>query len=185
MSLRGRRILPDDKPVVVSVSRISAPAILLLFLIFSAVCFIGGVVAGTSGYYREFATWVTQSFGESRMIRKVLLWPDFAVGDTMSERLRLLEARLVETSAAAEARNRQLADRYSRQAEGLLDFRGAIGDARNSCTSAQTQGNAAANYSWQTRQQVEILQALLAAAVERCAAGHPTAETSRVPGSTQ
>lgn len=184
VSLKGRHRLPERKPVVVNVLRFSFGRAVFLLLVLASTSFLVGVAAGTSGHYREFALWATDWMSESSRLKQLALWPDRLADKTpsLSDRLANIEASVEDGLALARAESRQIADRYSLQAEGLLEFRGAVGTTRDSCRQAAQQGNEAARYSWDARQQVEILQATIALALQACQAG---AEVGAPPESPQ
>jgi len=168
--------------VVVNVVRFSFFHAVFLLLLFSAMAFILGVAAGTSGQYREFVAWATASLSETSGLRRLALWPDHQAHGTLliSEQLSALDARVSEAFTSSAEQGRKLANDYRTQAERLLDFRERVLDTNNDCKSAFEQGNNAANYCYWTKQQIELLQATIASALKACEALHES-EASTAP----
>lgn len=164
-SLRGRDRLPSDRPVTVSVVRLSFTGLLTIGVAFGLLCFVGGVLAGTSGAYREVASWSTKWVDDENWIRRLALWPDRTAGETplLGERLDVLAKTVGDGMAASMASSREIADRYRLQEQGLLKFRSQIDKAAH-------QSNQAADYCFWARRQVELLQALLQEGIEVCQA---------------
>ena len=173
VTLRGRQHLPERKNVTVHVVRTSFAGVLAAAAGFAMIAFIAGVTVGTSGQYREFVTWATAPLGEMSILRKFALSPDrlAASNPLLGERVDKLAERVGDEIAKVGEVNRNNAREYRAQMKGLLDFKTSMANAENACFVAQEQGYSAAGYSWDSRQAVATLQAMVASAIEVCAEG--------------
>ena len=172
VSLRGRTRLPVDRPVTVEVLRLSLAGLFSIAVVLGLLSFLIGVLAGTSGQYREFVNLSTGWMGVTGGLHRAALWPDRLSGETplLGDRLEALSKSLGHKLAEAKDANDDIVKRYRNQVNKLLEYRVAVGVTRNACSNAAAHGKLAANHGLQATEQVELLRALLAAAAQLCAA---------------
>lgn len=114
--IRHKLNLPRGQENVISVARYNAGWYGLLLLALAIAAFFGGVVAGTSGWYRESANALADSTGLPGDLRSAILLPDRAAAaspntaEAIAALVQRLEAIEAEQSAALAEREELLSD---------------------------------------------------------------------------
>jgi len=147
LTIRKRSRLPEGRVVQVTVSRLSVSRVALLVLVFGVFAFLGGVAAGTGGYYRHAVDAATSSLGEDNHLRDLLLAPDRAIGPSLAERMSAVERRLLEISAgydkerelreSLEAAFNWLAGEQGKLKASIDNMEGSVEDAKNASDHAR------------------------------------------------
>ncbi len=164
--IQGHAFLSRNRPLKITVIRLNFvwAAVLLIFVGLAA--FFVGIASGTSGGYREFVHWMAGEPDPDSLMQRVMLAPDAGAWEAplLGERLDGLSQQ----HANAIELYGQVADRYSLDANALLNFRQPIRAAAGQCQAAAQAGSDAAAASQQTQESVEQIVAILAAAVAAC-----------------
>lgn len=127
LTIHKRSRLPEGRVVQVTVSRLSVSRVALLVLVFGVLAFLGGVAAGTGGYYRHAVDAATRSLGEDNHVKALLLAPDRATGPSLAERMSAVEGRLLEISAGYD-KERKLRESLNL---ALAEVGGRLGEMRD------------------------------------------------------
>lgn len=128
LTIRKRSRLPEGRVVEVTVSRLSVSRVALIVLILGGLAFLGGVAAGTGGYYRHAVDTATRGLGDDNLVRAALLAPDRATAPSLAERLTAVERRLLEVSEGYE-KERELRDSLSSALTAVAARLGEMRDA--------------------------------------------------------
>lgn len=127
LTIRKRSRLPEGRVVEVTVSRLSVSRVSLLVLVLGGLAFLGGVAAGTGGYYRLAVDTATRGLGDDSLLRAALLAPDRATTPSLAERLTAVERRLLEISEGYD-RERELRESLS---SAFTAVAGRLGEMRD------------------------------------------------------
>lgn len=146
LTIRKRSRLPEGRVVEVTVSRLSTSRVALLVLLLGVLAFLGGVAAGTGGYYRHAVDTATRGLGDDSLLRAALLAPDRATTPSLARRLSAVEKRLLEISEGY-SKERELreslssaftavAGRLGEMRDAIQGMDGSVRDAKESSDHA-------------------------------------------------
>lgn len=173
-SMRGVKNLPNERPLVISFARFRVLTLVLTMLLVSVASFLTGVVAGTSGWYRETAVALSGAASSLDGMRAILLAPDRSGRPGVSERLIAIDDRLqsIEASQALALgeRDRLLSD--------YIDFSDAIARAAAAAVAAEATSSLAAANAEATTRALDVYIAAVRAAQQARSAARPDSDPS-------
>ena len=145
LKVRHKMTLPKGQDNVIAVARYSAGWYGLILLVLAAAAFVGGVAAGTSGWYRDNVNALADASGLPSGPRAALLAPDRAdseapsMADAIAALVQRLEKIEDEQRAALAEREELLAD----YVDATVDATASIAALREAMLKASADSAAA------------------------------------------